>query len=300
MDLNAITVFVSVVEAGSFVAASRQTGIPKSTIARRVDELEAQLGVRLLQRNTRNSELTDEGRSFYERCRRIIEEVDDAVASVTEHQNEPRGKLRFTASVLLGEFYLGPWVVEYLQRYPGVELDMSLSARHMDLIADGFDLALRVGPLEPSSYIVRRLAAAPSFICASPAYLESNPAPVSTEDLRRHQTVVFSPDRTRSAWKLENAQGDRTTVNVGGPIVVNSHPVALHCCVGGLGLAELPALVCCEKLRSGELVRVLPEWSNKSRWLQALYPSRHNLSTTVRTFLDFLAERLTPAPWELP
>jgi DNA-binding transcriptional LysR family regulator len=290
-------VFVRVVEAGSFVAAARQTDIPKSTIARRIEELEGHLGVRLLQRSTRKSELTDAGRSFYQRCRQIVEDVDDAVASVSEHQREPRGTLRFTTSVLLAETYLGNWIVDYLEKHPQVEFDISLTARNADLIADGFDLALRVGPLESSSYIVRRLAPAPSFICASPRYLESHPAPESIEDLSRHQAIIFSPTRSRTPWELENAEGDRTSVSVRGRMIVNSHPVALQACLGGLGLAELPALVGCEALRSGELVRVLPKWSNASRWLHALYPSRHHLSPTVRTFLDFLTERLSPAPW---
>ncbi|MEM6295504.1 MAG: LysR family transcriptional regulator [Myxococcota bacterium] len=299
MDLNAIKVFVHVVDAGSFVAAAEQTGIPKSTIARRIDELEASLGARLLQRSTRRSELTELGGGFYERARQIVADVDDAVEDVRAKQTEPRGVLRFTTSVLLAERYLGPIVAEYLGVHPRVELDMYLSPKHFDVIADGFDLALRVGPLKASSYIVRRLAPAPAYLCASPTYLKKRSAPTSVDELQKHDAIVFSASRSRETWRLDNDRGDQVNVVMDGPLVVNSHPIAMDCCLAGLGLAELPALVCCDALRSGELVRVLPKWSNASRWLHALYPSRHHVSPKVRTFLDFIAERLDPAPWDL-
>jgi len=299
MDLNAVTAFVKVAEAGSFVAAARVTEIPKSTIARRVDDLEEFLGVRLLQRTTRRSELTDAGRSFYERCRQIVADLDDALASVSEHQREPRGKLRFSASVLLGEGYLGKWAVEYMQKYPQVQLDMYLAARNVDLLADGFDVVIRVGKLESSSHIVRRLAAAPSYICASPAYLDREGVPSTTDELGQRQCILFSADRVGTAWELENDRGDRVAIAVRGQLVVNSHVVALEACLAGLGIAELPALVCCEAVRAGRLVRVLPEWSNTTRWLHALYPSRQHLSATVRSFLDFMSDKLQPPPWEL-
>jgi DNA-binding transcriptional LysR family regulator len=299
MDLNAVSIFVRVVEAGSFVGAARAAGIPKSTIARRIDELEAHLGVRLLQRSTRKSELTEAGRSFYERSRQIVDDVEDAVASVTERQREPRGKLRITASALLGETYVGKWCTEYMETHPHVELDMFLSTRKVDLLADGFDLAFRVGRLESSSYIVRRLAPAPSYLCASPAYVEARGTPSATDDLRAHECIVYSPDRVRKPWELQNQEGDTVSISVAGRLVVNSHPVALHACVAGLGLADLPALVCCEAIRAGALVRLLPEWSNRSRQLHALYPSRQHLAATIRTFLDFMTDKLTPAPWLL-
>ena len=297
VDLNAMSVFVTVVEAGSYVAAARVAGIPKSTIARRIEELEANLGVRLLQRSTRKSELTDAGREFYERCRQIVENVQDAVASVTEHQSEPKGKLRFTTSPLLAEMYVGRWTAEYMERYPEVQIDMFLSTRHVDLIADGFDLAVRASALAPSSHIVRRLAPAPSFICASPGYLEARGTPRSTEELKEHACVLFSPERVHPSWQLSNERGDHVSVSVTGPVLVNSPRVAQELCLAGRGLAELPAILCCDAVRSGDLVRVLPEWANESRTLHALYPSRRHLSPVVRTFLDFMADKLSPAPW---
>jgi len=297
MDLNAVAIFVKVVEAGSFVGAARTAEVPKSTVARRVEELEGFLGVRLLQRSTRKSELTDAGRSFYERARRIVDDLDDAVANISEHQRAPRGKLRFTASVLLGEKYLGAWVADYLVRYPEVELDMYLGARRADLLQDGFDLAIRVGPLESSSHIVRRLARAPSYLCASPAYLAAHGTPTTTDDLKHHECVLFSGSRDRRPWSLANERGDEVSIAVSGRWVLNSHPVAMEACIAGVGVAELPTLVCCEALRDGRLVRVLPDWSNNTRWLHALYPSRQHLSATVRTFLDFMSERLQPPPW---
>ncbi|MBX2803355.1 MAG: LysR family transcriptional regulator [Myxococcales bacterium] len=297
MDLNAVAIFVSVVETGSFVDAARVTKLSKSTVARRIDELESSLGVRLLQRSTRTSQLTEAGRSFYERCRRIVDDIDDAVSSVTTHQREPKGLLRFSASVLLGERFLSELLVEYLRRYPDVELDLHLAARRMDLIADGFDLVLRVGRLESSSHIVRRLAPAPSYVCASPAYLQQHGTPEHPDDLRQHAGILFSPDRVPPIWVLD-APGERTaSIPMRGRLMVNSHPVAMEACEAGLGLAELPAMVCCDALRTGRLVRVLPEWQNDTRWLHALYPSRRHIPAALRTFLDFLVASLTPPPW---
>lgn len=227
MDVNAIVVFVRVVEAGSFVGAARLAQIPKSTVARRIDELEESLGVRLLQRSTRQSTLTDAGRAFYERCRQIVDDIDEATTSVSELQHEPRGRLRFTTSVLLAETYIGAWVVEYLKKYPKVELDMYATARKADLLADGFDLAIRVGRLEPSAHIVRKLAPTPQYICASPAYLEAHGAPETTEDLQNHECVIFCPDRAKRRWELENEGGDSAAIAISGRCMVNSFPVAL-------------------------------------------------------------------------
>lgn len=297
MDLNALSVFVKVVEAGSFLGAARTADIPKSTVARRIDELEQHLGVRLLQRSTRKSELTEAGRSFYERCRQIVDDVDDAVAGVTEHQREPTGRLRFSASVLMGERYVGHWAVEYMRMHPKVELDMHLVARKVDLLADGFDLVLRVSRPESSSYIGRRLAPTPTYLCAAPSYLEAHGTPSTLEDLRKHQALLFSATRTKEPWDLEDENGDTASVAVSGQIVTNSFPILLEACRTGMGIAELPSLVCCDALRSGELVRVLPSWANRARWLHALYPSRAHLSATLRTFLDFMTEKLSPAPW---
>lgn len=298
MDLNAIDMFVKVVEAGTFVGAAKTSGIPKSTIARRIDELESSLGVRLLQRSTRRSELTEAGRAFYERCRRILADIEEAKATVTERQREPRGTLRLTTSVLMAEAFLSEWCVEYLKKYPDVELEVFLSTRRMDLIADGFDIAVRAGPLEPSSHIVRKLARAPRYICASPSYLEQHPAPESPEALGDHECIMFRSDRTPAPWRLENAAGDRVSIDVNGRLAVNSLPSAMKACRAGLGIARLPALLCCTAIESGELVHLLPEWSTTQDWIHALYPSRQHLSATVRTFLDFIVDKLKDPPWD--
>ena len=297
MDLNAITIFIRVVEAGSFVGAARAAEIPKSTVARRVDELEAALGVRLLQRSTRKLSLTEAGRTYYERCRELIGELEDATASVSSQGSEPQGKLRFTTSVLMAETYLGQWCLEYLRRYPKVELDMHLTTRQVDLVAEGFDLALRASPLETSGHIVRKLAPAPRYVCASPAYLEKHGTPQSPRDLRDHDCISFSPDRSRTPWTFENEEGQTITVPVTGKLIVNSYPVALQACEAGLGIAHLPGFLSCQGLRTGTLVPLLREWSDTHSTVHALYPSRQHLSPAVRTFLDFIAEKVEPSQW---
>lgn len=299
MDLNAVAMFVKVVEAGSFVAAARSAGTTKSTVARRVDQLEESLGVRLLQRSTRKSQLTDAGRTFYERCRQIVADLDDAVASVTAQQVEPRGKLRFSTSVLLGELVMREWCAEFMQQHPQVELEMFLAARKVDLIAEGFDLVIRVGSPEPTSHVMRRLAPAPNYVCASPAYLEEHGTPTTIDQLRDHQGLIFSAERAAIPWVFEGEDGATASVQVPGLFLANSYPVLLEACLAGLGVAQFPALVCCDALRSGRLVQLLPESTTSRRWLHALYPSRRHLSAAVRAFLDFMSDKLTPAPWAL-
>lgn len=300
MDLNAIAVFASVVEAGSFVAAAKATGISKSTAARRVSELEEALGVRLLQRSTRQMQLTDAGQAFYERCRRILADLEDATEAVTARGTEPRGLLRMTTSAHLADAFLDEWAVEYLLKYPEVELEMYLSTRKMDLIADGFDLAVRAGPLVSSSYIVRKLARAPQYVCASRGYLEEHGTPTNLEELKEHACILFEPQRAPSPWRLQRHGGDSVSFQVDGRIRVNGLPSAVRACRAGLGIALLPAIACCDEVLSGDLVHLFPEWSTTDNWVHALYPSRRHLSATVRTFIDFVADKLDSPPWELP
>ncbi len=297
MDLNALTVFVRVVEAGSFVGAARVSQIPKSTIARRIDELEASLGVRLLERSTRQLRPTEAGLSFYERCRQIVEDIEDATATVSSRQQEPQGRLRCTTSVLMAETYMGKWCVEYLERYPKVELDLYLANRRVDLVAEGFDLAIRIGELEPSSTIVRRMLPAPLFICASPDYLREYGSPTTPQDLSDHACVVFSPERAKQSWALRNEAGDTVSVSVAGRMVVNSLAVAFDACVAGFGIARVPSFLCSEALERHDVVHLLPQWCSTSKYVHALYPSRKHLSPTVRTFVDFMTEKLAASPW---
>lgn len=295
MDLNEILVFAKVVEAGSFIGASRELEMPKSTVSRKVAELEERLDARLLQRTTRKLSLTDAGRTFYRYAARVVAEIEAAELAVARMQETPRGLLRVTAPLNFRN--LGPIVATFLERYPEVQLELVCSDRVIDLVDEGFDVAVRAGPLADSALIARRLGALESLIVASKAFLAEHGTPEQPRDLERFDCVVFGGGADRSSWRLEG-DGASVTVEVKTRLVVNDFDLLGDAVVAGLGIAMLPLWRCAEALRAGTLVRVLPRWGPPKVPLHALYPSTRHLSPKVRAFLDHLAETMTPGPWE--
>lgn len=295
MDWNQLHVFVRVVEAGSFTAAGRRLGIPKSTVSARVAQLEEHLGVRLLQRTTRRVALTDAGRDFYARCARIVGDVEEAERSVTEQQLTPRGTLRVTAPVELGSTYLGAIAAAYCARYPEVKLDVVTTDRMVDLVDEGFDLGIRLGQLPPSALIARKLAAITSQLYASPAYLEARGRPATPEELAGHACIVFSSPRQADVWRLQHDDGARAEVRVSGPLAINSLRAVYDAAVAGLGIAMLPLFAATTQLDTSSLCRVLPDWRGPEAGMHVVYPSGRHLSVKTRSFVDFLTE--CPDTW---
>ena len=296
MDLNEILVFAKVVESGSFTGASRELDMPKSTVSRKVSELEERLGARLLHRTTRNLRLTDVGRAFYQHAERVVAEAEEAELVVGRMQEVPRGLLRVTAPLSFG--YLAPIVASFLRRYPDVQLEMVCADRVVDLVQEGFDIAIRAGSLADSSLVARNLGVLRSYLVASPAFLERNGTPRAPSELERFDCVVFGAGPERSSWKL-HASRKSVAVNVRARFVVNDFDFLDEAALSGLGVTMLPAFRCIEHLRAKRLMRVLPEWCSPVTPLHAVYPSARHLSPKVTAFLDHMRESMTPPPWEV-
>ncbi len=295
-NLNDMAVFTKVVEAGSFTGAARLLGLPKSTVSRKVSLLEERLGVRLLERTTRALKLTEIGAAYFEHCSRIVSDAEEANLAVTQMQATPRGRLRITAPTEFGSLYLGEIVATYLKHFPQVQVEVELSNRVVDLIEEGFDLAIRAGSLPDSSLIARKLANEKVFICASPAYLEEHGQPLTPDDLSAHE-MILAPASPRRHIKLIAEQGASATVAIRGSLQVNSLAMARDAAATGLGLVALPEMICWEDLRNGRLQVALEGWTLPGTGIYAVYPSPRHLSTKVKTFIDFLQEKLTPPPW---
>lgn len=295
MDLNEILIFSHVVKAGSFIGAARKLGIPKSTVSRKVSELEERLGARLLQRTTRSLSLTDVGYTYYQHAARVVAEVEEAELAVTRMQEAPRGLLRVTAPLNFG--YLGPIVASFLTRTPDVQVELVCSARIVDLVQEGFDLAVRAGELADSTLIAQNLGVLKSLLVATPKFLAQHGAPERPEDLERFDCLAFGGSPDRANWRLRR-DGETLTVPVKPRLIVNDFDFIDEAVRSGLGIAMLPIYRCIDDLRSKKLRRVLPQWWSPDILLHAVTPSSRHLSPKVRAFLDHLRTHMTPPPWE--
>lgn len=299
MDSNTLLLFVDVVEAGSLAAAARRTGVPKSTISRKLRELEEHLGVKLLHRTTRQLGLTDAGRRLLGHAQEMVEVIARARTELAEDSGAVRGVLRVTASVSLAEHVLSTLLVEFAARYPEVTLDLVLDAARTDLISEAIDVAIRVGAPDPASpLIARRLAEAALYPCASPGYLARHPAPESPAELSRHAAIVYRAGELPTELVLEREDSEVHRIRPRARLTVNSHLFARAAAIGGLGVAVLPANFLRPALESGELVRLLPEYRTPLRWVYAAFVDRQ-LSAAARAFVDFVAERIDPAIFRL-
>lgn len=293
MDLNELLVFTRVVQAGSFVAAARDLDMPKSTVSRKVSALEQRLGARLLQRSTRRLSLTDVGRAYFQHAERVVAEAEEAELAVTRLQDAPRGLLRVTTPLNFG--YLGPLVSEFLARYPEVRIELVATDRVVNLVEEGFDVAVRAGELADSTLVARRLATMDSVVVASPAFLRANERPSEPADLERLDCVVFGSGADPATWRLVR-DGGSVTVRVRARLIANDFEMLEDAARAGQGVAILPLSRCSEGLRTGTLERVLPAWSSPPAPLHAVYPSARHLSPKVKAFVDHLRDRMASSP----
>jgi len=287
MDLNDVVTFVQVVRSGSFTAAADELGVQKSSASRRVSALEETLGARLLQRTTRALRLTDEGRIFFDHCSRALAELDDGKQALGGMKAAPRGLLRVTAPLSFG--FLGPIVAEYLLRWPEVEVELVCTDRVVDLVEEGFDVAIRVGKLPDSSLIGRRIGSLPRLLVASPSYLRRKRAPRQPVDLGEHDCVSFGTKH--SPWLLQS-EGRTVDVPVSARLLVNDYDLLRQTIVSGLGIGLLPEPDCALQLADGTLKRVLPGWTGAETPINAVYPSLRHLSSKVKAFVDHIQRRM--------
>lgn len=295
MDLNDSLAFAQVVRSGSFIGASRELGVPKSTLSRRVAVLEQRLGARLLQRTTRKLSLTDAGRVYYQHAARGLSEMEAAELAVSRMQEVPRGHLRVSTPINVP--YLAPVLASFLQTFPEVDLEVVCTDRRVDLIAEGFDVAVRAGRLLDSTLVAKTLGVLRSFVVASPAFLAREGRPSQPSDLSNFECVLFGAVPDPTSWTLSRGD-EQVTARVKGRFVVNDFHLVEHGALSGVGIAMLPAHRSTQALGTGALERVLPEWCSPEMPLQAVYPSARLLSPKVRVFVDHLARELVNAPWE--
>ena len=289
-------VFARVVQTGSFTAAAAELGMPKSTVSRKVTELEARLKARLLNRTTRKVSLTDVGRTYFDYCARIAGEIEDAERAVSNLQEVPRGVLRLTTGPSAS--YLGPILNDYMRRYPEVRVDVFCTGRAVDLIEERFDVAIRAGALSDSTLIARSLGPVRRFLVGTPAYLKKRGRPRSIDDLKQHDCIVFGTAPGGATMRLDRA-GKTAHVEPPARLMVNDFDLVHSATVAGLGLALLPAYLCLDDIRAKRLERVLRDWEAPPIPVHVLYPSARHISPKVKTFVEHLQERMTPPPWEI-
>lgn len=289
-------VFARVVRAGSFTTAAAELGMPKSTVSRKVAELEERLNARLLQRTTRKLSLTDVGRTYYDYCARIAADVEEAERAVSSMQETPRGLLRVTAPVNLA--FLAPIFTDYLKRYPEVRLEVLATGRSVDLVEERFDVAIRAGALADSTLIARSLGSVRWFLVATPSYLKKRGRPRSPDELEERECLFFGAGP--GAGQLDLEKGDRkVTVAPPARLLVSDMDILEAAAIAGLGIAFLPAFRCVEALRARRLECVLRDWTSPSPPMHVVYPSTRHLSPKVKSFIDHIQERMTPPPWAL-
>jgi DNA-binding transcriptional LysR family regulator len=291
-DLNDMLYFAEVVERGGFAAAGRALGLPKSRLSRRVAGLEAQLGVRLLQRTTRKLSLTEVGETYLRHCQVLRESAQAAADAVAHAQAEPRGTIRVVCPVTLAQTVLADVMPIYLARHPQVRVEMEVNNRVVDLVKDGVDVALRVRlTLEDSgSLVVKRLDDARSVLVASPALLARQGTPATLEEASRLDSVAMSAVDGLASMRLRNIEGRDAVLQYRPRFIADDLLTLKLAVLGGSGMCWLPDYMCEDELRDGRLVRLLPDWSTPVGVVHAVFPSRRGLTPAVRSFLDFLGE----------
>jgi DNA-binding transcriptional LysR family regulator len=297
---QAFNAFAKVVELGSFAAAADRLAVSTSAVSRQVAELEAHLEVRLLNRTTRRLSLTEAGQAFYERCVQLLADLEETEAAVRSEAVLPKGTLRITCGVTFGERHLAPAVAEFAGRHPQVAFGIDLSDRAVDLVEEGFDLAIRIGPVGAQALVARRIADTQLVCCAAPAYLASRPPLLTPDDLQQHACFAYTYAAMASAWTFEARDGTRHTPRISFRHRANNGRMLAAMAVAGVGIALEPDFIVADEVRAGRLVRVLPDYQPPRSPISAVYPSRRHLSAKVRSFVDFLAERYAGAKaWSL-
>jgi len=292
--LGELSAFVEVARRQSFAQAAQQLGRHPSAVSRAVAALEGRLGVRLLQRTTRRVALSAAGRDYFKRCEALLAEFEGADAEVRDLGASLRGTLRVSAATGSGQTLLAPILAEFLIAHPLLSLDLQLTNRYVDLIEEGYDLALRVGALTDSRLVVRRLAPSRRILIASPAYLERHGSPRQPRQLEEHACLVLDIGAQPRRWELESGR-TRAAHEVRGPMHSNNTLALLSACCGGLGIALLPEFVAEAALAAGTLRRVLPAWGSPEQAIFAVYPTARFIPAKVRAFVEFVATRLRGA-----
>lgn len=298
--LSSLRAFVKVVELGSFSEAGRQLRLSRSAVSKYISDLEASLGVQLLNRTTRHASANEAGQAYFERALSILADLDAADQAVAQAQATPRGLLRVNAPMSFGTLQLGPAVADFMAQCPELQIQLVLSDDQVDPMQGGFDVTLRIADLESSSLIARKLVAIERAICASPDYLAQHGTPQRPEDLRNHALLTYGFLLTGNQWKLTGADGDHW-IQPSWTLCANNAEVLRDAAMAGRGIALLPTFIAGDALRAGTLQRVLADYQAPPLSLFAIYPPTRHLAVKVRLFIDFLVARFGRLPdWDAP
>lgn len=288
---QAMGVFAKVVEQGSFARAAERLGISTSACSRHVADLESHLATRLLQRTTRRLSLTESGQAFYERCVQLLADLDEAEGAAAASSARPRGTIKLTCSINFGIRHVAPAIGAFQAQHGEVRFEVALADRIVDLVEEGYDLAIRIGATGGETVVARRLGESRLVCCASRGYLEQNGRPRTPEDLARHRCLTYEYLPQRGLWVFRDKSGRERPARVSGPLHSNNGDLLAAAAAQGVGIALEPDFIVGDDLRAGRLVRVLENFVAPVSTIYAVYPSRRYLSAKVRAFVDFLAGR---------
>jgi DNA-binding transcriptional LysR family regulator len=293
-----MSIFVEVVKNQGFTAAAKQMQLSRAQISKSVMQLEKHLGTRLLNRTTRRVSLTETGRLYYERCKVILNDIEDIEIMSSEQSATPHGTLRISAPTSFGVLHLNEVLPKYIKKYPRVQVSLKLADRFIDVVAEGFDVVIRIAELVDSSLIAHKIAPCKRVFCASPEYLQRQGAPEVPQDLAHHQCLIYSNETRPDIWVMHGPDGTES-VKVNGPMRADNGDILKTAAVCGLGITLLPTFIAGPDLRSGRLQQVLNEYRVPEISIYAVFPSRRYLSARVRTFVDYLSEYFGEEPaWD--
>ncbi|SDH15226.1 DNA-binding transcriptional regulator, LysR family [Vibrio xiamenensis] len=290
-SFSSLPIFVSVVECGSFSAAAKQLKITKSAVSKRINQLEDELGTRLINRTTRTLSLTEAGKRYFDYACQAVHLAQQGIDSVTELQGSPQGLLRITAPMSFGVAYVAPLISEFIEHHPNVEVELVLEDKVVDLVQDGYDLAIRIGELESSNLIAKRLSPCKSVVCASPDYLATHGEPQKPSDLVNHNCLRYTYFRGGQEWRFFEGNQQVRVVPKGNFSVNNSEAIR-RALLDGLGIAQMPTFIVARDIASGRLKPLLPLYSLPLHAIYAVFPERKHMPLKVRSFIDFIEHKL--------
>lgn len=291
--------FVQVVEQGSVTGAARAMRLAPSAVSRRIKELEARLGTQLLLRTTRRMSVTEAGRAFHDRARRILADLDEAEREVSDRQAALSGTLRVAAPLTFGVAHLTPILVEFMHAHPGVEVDIDFSDRLADLVAEGFEIAIRIGALRDSSLIARKIADVGDVVCAAPALVARLGAPAQPDDLRGWPALCYTGSERADIWRWRGPDGSAGSVQMQVRLRANNGGVLRDAAIAGMGVVREPSFIVWKAIERGQLVPLLTGYRWNELAIYTVYPPTRHLSARARAFVDFVRQRIGPRPyWE--
>lgn len=291
-----MSVFTAVVEAGSFIGAADSQNMSKAAVSRHINALEQRLGVRLLQRTTRRLSITEAGRLFYQRSKEVLSALEEAESEVSLQTREPSGLIRVNVPLTFGVLHLAPLWGQFLAAHPKVDLDISLNDRVVDLVNEGYDLAVRIGILPSSALVSRKLASTRSVLCASPAYLTRHGTPKHPRDLINHDIIAYTNWSARDEWPFDGPEG-KIQVRVKPRVQSNNGDTSRAIALRHGGILLEPSFLVDDDIRRGDLVELMPEYRSIEMGIYAVYPTRKQMPLKVRRLVDFLVEAFRDVSW---